>query len=133
MANAKQSTLTGAARGFLVSFLRRSWVVVFLILETVFFCFRVEGFANLNSLQIAPLLRRPRLPPRDRRALRHHHGRDDLSVGYVLGFASIVSIKLIERLMAMGLDPALALLLGAVATLLIGLLPGLVNGGSSPI
>ena len=49
-------------------------------------------------------------------------------MGYVLGFASIVSIKLIEKLGAMGLDPGLSLLIGVLATLLIGLLPGLVNG-----
>ncbi len=55
-------------------------------------------------------------------------GGIDLSVGYVLGFASIVSIKLIEKLGALGLDPAFAILIGSVATLAIGLVPGLVNG-----
>jgi ribose transport system permease protein len=49
-------------------------------------------------------------------------------VGYVLGFASIISIKLIVFLAGMGIPAPLAMLAGAAATLLIGLVPGLING-----
>jgi ribose transport system permease protein len=55
-------------------------------------------------------------------------GGIDLSVGYVLGFASIVSTKVITALAGAGLHPLAALLLGALVTLLVGVLPGLVNG-----
>jgi ribose transport system permease protein len=55
-------------------------------------------------------------------------GGIDLSLGYVLGFASIMSIKIIQKLGTMGLNPAVSLLIGVAATLVIGLIPGLVNG-----
>lgn len=110
------------------SFLRSRWGLIFLLLETAFFCFRSEGFANLGSLQmmlyygvLVFLLATAEL-------FVIITGGIDLSLGYILGFASIVSIKLIQKLGEMGLDPGLAILVGVAATLALGLLPGLVNG-----
>jgi ribose transport system permease protein len=117
----------GSGRG-ISSFLRSRWILVFLVLESIFFCFRSEGFSNLNTVQmllyygvLVFLLSVAEL-------FVIVTGGIDLSLGYVLGFASIVSIKIIERLTAAGLDPGLSLLVGVAVTLLIGLLPGLVNG-----
>ncbi len=55
-------------------------------------------------------------------------GGIDLSVGYVLGFASIVATKVISALADAGVHPVAALLLGVAVTLVVGLIPGLVNG-----
>ena len=103
-------------------------MLIFLVLETVYFCFRSEGFANLNSLQILLFYGVLVFLLATAELFVIVTGGIDLSVGYILGFASIVSIKIIEKLVAIGLDPALALLVGAAATLVIGLVPGLVNG-----
>jgi ribose/xylose/arabinose/galactoside ABC-type transport system permease subunit len=116
------------ARKALASFLGRAWVLIFLVLETVYFCFRSQGFANPNSLQILLFYGVLVFLLATAELFVIVTGGIDLSVGYILGFASIVSIKLIERLIGLGLDPALALLLGSAATLAIGIIPGLVNG-----
>jgi ribose/xylose/arabinose/galactoside ABC-type transport system permease subunit len=55
-------------------------------------------------------------------------GGIDLSVGYVLGFASILATEVIDGLAKAGVPELAALLLGAAVTLLVGLVPGLVNG-----
>ncbi len=112
----------------LASFLGGRWVLIFLALETVFFCFRSEGFASLNSVQLLLFYGVQVFLLATAELFVIVTGGIDLSVGYVLGFASIVSIKLIERLTAAGLDPALALLAGSAATLAIGIVPGLING-----
>jgi ribose/xylose/arabinose/galactoside ABC-type transport system permease subunit len=128
MTNAKQSTVPAPRGKALASFLRRSWVLIFLVLETVYFCFRSEGFANLNSLQIVLFYGVLVFLLSVAELFVIITGGIDLSVGYILGLASIVSIKIIAKLMAIGVYPPLALLIGAAATLVIGILPGLVNG-----
>jgi ribose/xylose/arabinose/galactoside ABC-type transport system permease subunit len=112
----------------LASLLRSQWVLVFLVLEIVYFCFRSEGFANLNSLQMMLFYGVLVFLLATAELFVIVTGGIDLSLGYVLGFASIISIKIIQRLGTMGLDPGLALLVGSAATLVVGLVPGLVNG-----
>jgi ribose/xylose/arabinose/galactoside ABC-type transport system permease subunit len=112
----------------LSSLLRSQWVLVFLVLEIVYFCFRSEGFANLNSLQMMLFYGVLVFLLATAELFVIVTGGIDLSLGYVLGFASIISIKIIQRLGTMGLDPGLALLVGSAATLVVGLVPGLVNG-----
>jgi ribose/xylose/arabinose/galactoside ABC-type transport system permease subunit len=131
MANAKSANpgALGGGRGrSLTSFLGGRWVLIFLVLETAYFCFKSEGFANLNSLQILLFYGVLVFLLATAELFVIVTGGIDLSVGYILGFASIISIKIIEKLTSIGLDPGLALLLGAAATLVIGIVPGLVNG-----
>jgi len=104
------------------------WVVIFLALEIAYFCFKSNGFASLNALQMLLFYGVLVFLLATAELFVIIAGGIDLSVGYILGFASIISIKIIARLMAWGMDPALALLLGAVVTLVVGLIPGLVNG-----
>jgi ribose transport system permease protein len=122
-----RATSVGAVKAA-ASFFRSRWVLIFLVLEIVFFCFRSEGFANLSSMQmllyygvLVFLLATAEL-------FVIITGGIDLSLGYILGFASIISIKVITRLGAMGLDPGLSILIGVAVTLVLGLIPGLVNG-----
>lgn len=119
---------SGGAKPALASFLRNQWVLIFLVLESVYFCFRSEGFANLNSLQMLLFYGVLVFLLATAELFVIVTGGIDLSLGYVLGFASIISIKIIEKLTAMGLDPGLSLLLGIAATLVVGLVPGLING-----
>jgi ribose transport system permease protein len=110
------------------SFLRSRWVLIFLALEIAYFCFRSEGFANLNSLQMMLFYGVLVFLLATAELFVIVTGGIDLSLGYVLGFASIMSIKIIQKLGTMGLNPAVSLLIGVAATLVIGLIPGLVNG-----
>jgi len=55
-------------------------------------------------------------------------GGIDLSVGFVMGFSCVVCAKIMVTLQALGLAEPLAILLGIGGCLLIGLLPGFVNG-----
>ncbi len=114
--------------GALRAFIGGRWVIAFLLLETAYFCFRTEGFANLNSAQILLFYGVQVFLLAVAELFVIVTGGIDLSVGYVLGFASIVSIKLIVFLGNAGLPAPLALLLGGAITLVIGLVPGLING-----
>jgi ribose transport system permease protein len=112
----------------LTSALSGRWVPVFILLEIVYFCFRSEGFANPNSLQILLFYGVQVFLVATAELFVIITGGIDLSVGYVLGFATVISIKLVAKMMAIGISPPAALLLATIATLAIGVVPGLVNG-----
>jgi ribose transport system permease protein len=112
----------------ILTLLGSHWIFAFLALEVIYFCFFAQGFASLESAQILLVSGVEIFLLAMASLFVIITGGIDLSVGYVLGFASIVSTKLIAGLAGAGVPPLVALLLGAVGTLLIGLLPGLVNG-----
>ncbi|HET7838441.1 MAG TPA: hypothetical protein VFL04_01690, partial [Rectinemataceae bacterium] len=120
----RRAISAGAVRAFIGG----RWVIAFLILETLYFCLRTEGFANLNSAQILLFYGVQVFLLAVAELFVIVTGGIDLSVGYVLGFASIVSIKLIVFLTGTGMPAPMALLIGVLVTLLIGLVPGLING-----
>jgi len=127
MENARAiGTPKGASR--LRSLLGGRWILAFLILETIFFCLTAQGFAHPSSAQMLLFYGTEVFLLAVAELFVIITGGIDLSVGYVLGFASIISTKLITALANAGLPPVLALLLGAAFTLLVGVLPGLVNG-----
>jgi ribose transport system permease protein len=124
-----QGTPAAGKRGQgLLSFLMARWVIFFLVLETLFFCLKSPGFANLNSAQILLFYGTQTFLLSIGELFVIVTGGIDLSVGYVLGFASIISIKIIVWLTAIGLPPLLAIFAGVLCTLAIGLIPGLING-----
>ncbi|GAB1484876.1 ribose ABC transporter permease [Treponema sp.] len=55
-------------------------------------------------------------------------GGIDLSVGFVMGFATVIASKLMVLFINLGFSPLGSVAAASVLTLLIGLLPGLVNG-----
>ena len=115
-------------RGRLRAFLGGRWILAFLLVETVWFCFSAQGFASPNSAQILLFYGVEIFLLAVAELFVIITGGIDLSVGYVLGFASIIATKLIDGLAHAGMSPLAALLVGAAATLLLGLVPGLVNG-----
>ena len=110
------------------SLLGGRWILAFLALEIVYFSFTAQGFANPNSAQILFFYGVEIFLLAVAQLFVIITGGIDLSVGYVLGFASILCTKLVSGLAGAGLHPVAALLLGTLATLLLGVLPGLVNG-----
>lgn len=116
------------ARRRLLARLAERWIFAFLALETLYFCFAAQGFARPGSLQILLFYGVEVFLLAMAELFVIVTGGIDLSVGYILGLASIVGTKLISALAGAGLPPVAALALGAVATLAVGVLPGLVNG-----
>jgi ribose transport system permease protein len=110
------------------SFLGGRWILAFLVIETVYFCFTAGGFAHPNSVQMLLFYGVEIFLLAMAELFVIITGGIDLSVGYVLGFASIIATKVITGLANAGMDPLSALLLGAAVTLVVGVIPGLVNG-----
>jgi ribose transport system permease protein len=55
-------------------------------------------------------------------------GGIDLSVGFVMGFATVICAKFMLALQAAGLPPGASIPLAALICLVVGMVPGLVNG-----
>ena len=117
-----------SAGSWVRSFLGGRWIVAFLVIETVYFCFTAQGFANPNSAQILLFYGVEIFLLAMAELFVIITGGIDLSVGYILGFASIIATKVITALANGGVDPLTALLLGTAVTLVVGVIPGLVNG-----
>jgi ribose/xylose/arabinose/galactoside ABC-type transport system permease subunit len=115
-------------RAGFTSFVGQRWAVFFLLIELFFFSGLAGGFFALNGIQIVLFYSTTLALLATAETLVIVTGGIDLSVGFVMGFASVVSAKLAGGLTAKGLAPEAALSLAILITLAIGLLPGLVNG-----
>ena len=109
-------------------FLARRWALLFLALELAVFSVAGRGFLSLNGIQIVLFYGTSLLLLATAETFVIVTGGIDLSVGYLMGFATIVSAKLCAALFRAGLSPALSILLAMVGTLGIGLVPGLLSG-----
>lgn len=123
----KDSSRAGNYKKFLIS-AGRQWALIFLVLETFVFIIFAEGFPSLKGLQIIFFFGTAIFLLGTAETFVIITGGIDLSVGFVMGFASIVSAKLIVSFSNMGILPGLSILIGVVITLLVGLIPGYING-----
>ena len=117
-----------ARRAGFTAFLGQRWAIVFLLIELVFFSVFAGGFFTLNGVQIVLFYSTTLALLATAETLVIVTGGIDLSVGFVMGFASVVSAKLSGFFTDSGLAPGMALLFAILLTLAIGLVPGLVNG-----
>ncbi len=115
-------------RAGFASFIGQRWAVMFLVVELLFFSSLAGGFFALNGVQIVLFYSTTLALLATAETFVIVTGGIDLSVGFVMGFASVVSAKLAGGFTDRGLPPEMALLLAIIITLLIGLAPGLVNG-----
>jgi ribose/xylose/arabinose/galactoside ABC-type transport system permease subunit len=106
----------------------RHWALIFLVLEIIFFSLMAGGFLSLNTFQIILFYGTAVFLMATAELFIIITGGIDLSVGYVMGLASIISAKLVVLFTDMGMSTLPALLLGIVLTLVIGLIPGYING-----
>ncbi|MDF1568327.1 MAG: ABC transporter permease [Spirochaetaceae bacterium] len=106
----------------------RRWALLFLVSEIIFFGLSARGFFSIRVLQMIFFFGTTVFLLGTAELFVIITGGIDLSVGYVMGLASIVSTKLIVAFAASGIPDAAALLLGILITLAVGLIPGLVNG-----
>ncbi len=112
----------------LAIFLGQRWAVVFLIVELAVFAVLGAGFFSLNGFQIVLFYGTSLFLLATAETFVVVTGGVDLSVGYVMGFATIVSAKTVAALSKGGMAPAPAILLGVLIALVIGLLPGFLSG-----
>jgi ribose/xylose/arabinose/galactoside ABC-type transport system permease subunit len=112
----------------LTSFIGQRWTVLFFLVELIFFSAMAGGFFALNGFQIVLFYSTTLALLATAETLVIVSGGIDLSVGFVMGFASVISAKLSGWFTDMGLAPGLALLFAILITLAIGLLPGFING-----
>ncbi len=110
------------------SFLGQRWALLFLLLELGFFSIVRGGFFSLNGISIVLFYSTTLALLATAETFVIVTGGIDLSVGFVMGFASVVSAKLAGGLSDAGLPDGAALAVAILVTLFIGLLPGFVNG-----
>jgi len=110
------------------TFLSQRWAVLFLAAEFVIFSVVGAGFLSLNGVQIVLFYGTSLFLLATAETFVIVTGGVDLSVGYVMGFATIVSAKLVAAFAKRGMAPGPAILAAILLTLLIGLLPGLLSG-----
>ncbi len=108
--------------------LGRSWALIFLIVELVFFSLAAKGFLSLRVFQMVFFFGVTVFLLGVAELFVIITGGIDLSVGYIVGFASIISSRFVALFLQTGMSTLPALLLGIFLTLAIGLLPGLVSG-----
>ncbi len=109
-------------------FVGKYWALMFLILETILFSFLSHGFLTLRGIQIIFFFGTAIFLLGTAETFVIITGGIDLSVGFIMGFASIVSAKIIVALANSGVSPAWSISIGVVLTMLIGLIPGYING-----
>jgi ribose transport system permease protein len=115
------------ARNIFLSIIRR-WIFFFLAAEIVFFSIAGTNYFSLKNLQNILLASTTVLLLATGQTFVIITGGIDLSVGFMVGFSSVICAKVMVDLEAVGLSQTLAISSGILAALLLGLLPGLVNG-----
>lgn len=108
--------------------LARNWALLFLLLEVVAFMALGSHFYSAENIQNILVACTWVLLLGVGETFVIITGGIDLSVGFVMGFSTVICAKFIVLFQAAGLPQPAALALGALICLAIGLIPGLVNG-----
>ena len=119
--NKKQSSRSGGWLG-------RNWALLFLLLEVVVFSSLGSRFYSLENIQNIFVACTTILLLGMGQTFVIITGGIDLSVGFVMGFSTVICAKFMVTLQAAGLPQTITIPLAAVICLAIGLIPGLVNG-----
>jgi ribose/xylose/arabinose/galactoside ABC-type transport system permease subunit len=115
-------------RGRTVGWLGRNWALLFLLLELVAFSALGSRFYSLENIQNIFVACTTILLLGIGETFVIITGGIDLSVGFVMGFSTVIFAKFIVMLHGVGLPETASIPLAAVICLAIGLVPGLVNG-----
>ena len=108
--------------------LGQNWALLFLLLEVVLFSLLGTRFLSLENLQNIFVACTVVLLLGMGETFVIITGGIDLSVGFVMGFGAVICAKFMVLLQAAGLPQGASIPLAALICLLIGLIPGLVNG-----
>jgi len=110
-----------------ISILRR-WILIFLVGEIVFFSIVGTNYLSLKNLQNILVASTTVLLLATGETFVIITGGIDLSIGFMVGFSSVVSAKVMVDLWTAGFSQSLAITIGILAALLLGLIPGFING-----
>jgi ribose/xylose/arabinose/galactoside ABC-type transport system permease subunit len=105
-----------------------NWALLFLLLQLVAFIVLGSRFYSLENIQNIFVACTTILLLGIGETFVIITGGIDLSVGFVMGFSTVICAKFIVLLRAAALPLPAAITLGALICLAIGLVPGLVNG-----
>ncbi|MDK2897234.1 MAG: ribose transport system permease protein [Candidatus Atribacteria bacterium] len=108
--------------------LGRYWVYLFFLGELIIFSILGTNFFSAQNLQNILVASTTILLLAAGETFVILTGGIDLSVGFVMGLSCVICAKIMVTLQALGLPGSVAILLGIAGCLLIGLLPGLLNG-----
>ncbi len=122
------TVLLNRNRGRAAGWAGRNWALLFLLLELVVFMALGSRFYSLENLQNILVACTWILLLGIGETFVIITGGIDLSVGFVMGFSTVICAKFIVLFTGIGFPLAAAIALGSAICLLIGLLPGLVNG-----
>ncbi len=104
------------------------WSVIFIVLLTIIFSFTGKGFLSLNNFQNIIHLSTVFLLLAAAETFVIITGGIDLSIGFIMGFSSVFSAKIMQVLYSSGASEISSILIGSLAGLTISIIPGIVNG-----
>lgn len=121
-----------AQRGFFETragrIIARNWAFFFLLLMVVIFSVTGSGFFDIVNFQNIIHLSTGAFLLAAAETLVVITGGIDLSVGYVYGLSSVLGAKVMQLLMQGGMPTTETIVLGCLASLLVSLIPGFLNG-----
>jgi len=106
----------------------RKWIFIFLVGEIIYFSVVGTNYFSLKNIQDILLSATTVLLLATGETFVIITGGIDLSIGFMVGFSSVVCAKIMVNLEAAGLSQLLAITIGILAALLSGLIPGFING-----
>jgi len=106
----------------------RKWIFIFLVGEIIYFSIVGTNYFSLKNIQDILLSATTVLLLATGETFVIITGGIDLSVGFMVGFSSVVCAKIMVNLEAVGFSQLLAITIGILAALLLGLIPGFING-----
>jgi len=106
----------------------RKWIYIFLVGEIIYFSVVGTNYFSLRNIQDILLSATTVLLLATGETFVIITGGIDLSVGFMVGFSSVVCAKIMVNLEAAGFSQLLAIILGILGALLLGLIPGFING-----
>lgn len=110
-----------------ISILRR-WTLIFLLGEILFFGLVGTNYISLNNLQDILVASTTVLLLATGETFVIITGGIDLSIGFMVGFSSVICAKVMVNLETAGFSQIAAISIGVLAALLLGLIPGFING-----
>jgi ribose transport system permease protein len=123
-----ETLLAARRRGGGAFWLGRNWALLFLVLELAAFMLLGRNFQSLENLQNILVACLPVLLLGMGETFVIITGGIDLSVGFVMGFGAVICAKFMIILQTAGLPPSTSIPLAALICLVVGLVPGFVNG-----
>jgi len=114
----------------LLFFIARNWVLLFLLLLVTYFSIMGTNFFSLRNFNNILIASTVTLLLATGETFVIISGGIDLSIGFVMGFVAVSTATVMKHLYAKGTGypELICILVGCIAGLLLGIIPGFVNG-----